>query len=634
MRLEDNFYAYVNQEWLNSCEVPADLPALNTFYELHLQIEKEGLTEANNWLQSPDLVKSDKNLVKFVQLLQLARNESARSTNDLTELNNLLLKFKQYTDWNSIISDFTNYDEMSFPFPLVFSSNPDMKSARKKMLYFGPNSTILPDSTYYAENHPQKEQLLANYRACTLAFLQALNWENPEAEIAQAIKFDESFAKFTKSNEDKSDYVDDYHPLALSDFISKLPSNLQPLAIFFKEQYKITDSTLVSDSEPNFTSSLSEFITDNNFVNFQSWATINIALSASSYLSDELRILAGAYGRMLMGVPEARNFEKYTYSLAHSYFGDAVGLAYAHKHISPQAKASILDMLRKMLAVYEERIQANSWLSEDTKKMAIKKLNSLSLHIAYPDKLSPLYDTLNVKIDPERPSLLATVRGLNKQTKAYVRSHFHEPIDPELWSMTADTVNAYYSPSENCIVFPAAILQAPFYDFNATAASNYGGIGAVMAHEISHAFDNNGSQFDELGNLCNWWQDSDYEAFKIKTDEMIKLFDQYETEAGPCNGKLTVSENIADAGGISCAYTACMQSDADHESDFYLNWAQIWRMKGSDEYCKLLLNIDCHAPNVLRANRQLSNLPSFQIFYQLKADDKMYLPADNQVVIW
>lgn len=634
MQLTDNFYTYVNQDWLNNCTVPADLPALSTFHELHLKIEQEGLEQAKIWLENPLQVKGQRNLENFVKLLQLARNVNSRSVNDLAELDKILQVFAKYTSWSEVIADFSNYDKQSFPFPVVFSSSPDMKQARKKMLYFGPTSTILPDSTYYAAEHPQREQLITNYKACTLAFLKALNWQNAEEELERAIEFDASFAKFTKSNEAKANYVDDYHPMALSEYIANLPDMLKQLANFFKKEYQITDSTLVSDSQPDYTKSLAKFLTENNFSNFQSWAKINIALDASAYLSDELRILAGAYGRSLMGISEARSFEKYTFTLAHSYFGDAFGLAYAHKHISPEAKANVLEMLHNMLDVYRERIQINSWLSAGTKEMAIKKLNNLALHIAYPEKLSPLYDELTVNINVDKPSLLATVNDLNLQSKTYVRAHFNEAIDPELWSMTADTVNAYYSPSENCIVFPAAILQAPFYDLNASSASNYGGIGAVMAHEISHAFDNNGSQFDEQGNLCNWWQESDYAAFQIKTDEMIKLFDQFATEAGPCNGKLTVSENIADAGGIACAYAACMQSDSLHEADFYTNWARIWRMKGSDEYFKLLLSIDCHAPNILRANRQLSNLPSFQSFYKLKEEDKMYLSKEEQVVIW
>lgn len=634
MRLEDNFYNNVNQNWLDTCKVPADLPALSTFHELYLQIEKEGLNQAQIWLEQPDLVKDQPQLLNFSKLLKLARTESKRTCNDLNKLQTLLDSFNKYTNWHDIVADFVNYKNLEFPFPIVYSSSSDMKSARKKMLYFGPNATILPDSSYYAENHPQAKQLLDSYRTCTLNYLKKLNWQAAEADIERTIKFDASFARFTKSNEAKSDYVDDYHPLSLKDYIAKLPAMLQDLGTIIAKQYAISVETKVSDAEPNFTANLAMFMTDDNFVNFKSWAKVNIALSASNYLNDELRILGGAFSRAMMGVKEARSFEKYTFSIAQSYFGDAFGLAYAKKHISPAAKANILDMLKNMINVYKERLQANSWLSASTKEMAIKKLEHLALHIAYPDKLSPLYDELTVNIDANEPSLLATAMDLNRQIRAYKIKHFNEPIDPELWSMTADTVNAYYSPSENCIVFPAAILQPPFYDLNATPASNYGGIGAVMAHEISHAFDNNGSQFDEEGNLCNWWQESDYANFKLKTNEMIQLFDKRETPVGPCNGKLTVSENIADAGGISCAYTACLKDDKAHEADFYVNWARIWRMKGSDEYFKLLLSIDCHAPNLLRANVQLMNLASFQTFYKLNPNDKMYLSKEQQVTIW
>ena len=200
--------------------------------------------------------------------------------------------------------------------------------------------------------------------------------------------------------------------------------------------------------------------------------------------------------------------------------------------------------------------------------------------------------------------------------------------------MPASMVNAYYSPQNNQIVFPAAILQKPYYSLEQTASENYGGIGAVMAHEISHAFDNNGAKFDETGSLANWWTEKDLTAFKEKSKDMIALFDGVETGYGKCNGELTVSENIADSGGLRAALEASKKlPDHDYEL-FFKNWARVWRKKGSLEYNQLLLTIDVHGPAILRANMQLSNLPEFQDYYKLSKEDKMYLAKEKMVSIW
>jgi len=200
--------------------------------------------------------------------------------------------------------------------------------------------------------------------------------------------------------------------------------------------------------------------------------------------------------------------------------------------------------------------------------------------------------------------------------------------------MPAHQVNAYYNPSFNIIVFPAAILQAPFYSLKQTASENYGGIGAVIAHEISHAFDNNGSQFDEFGNLSNWWTDEDLKHFEGLAQEMIEEFDGLETEAGKCNGKLVVSENIADAGGLSCALEAAKGEEKPDIKGFFLNWARIWCMKSSLERQKLLLAIDVHAPNVLRANVQPKNLQDFYDVFDVHEGDGMWLEPEKRIHIW
>lgn len=634
MRLEDDFYTYVNAEWLKNAVIPPDRPATGTFHELDESIEKYLLKLSETWLQKPESVNDNPHLSAYVKLLRLARDEKSRESNEIPALLGLSAELDKYTSFAEICRNYGKYKFTGLPFPLTIDIEADMKRARKKILYFGPAGTILPDSTYYQPGHPQAAQLLDNYKHCTSAYLQALGLSNVEELVELTMKFDASFAIYTKSNEQKADYVDSYHPQTLQTYIDKLPADLQALGTELQNIFHLSADDIVSDSEPEFTASLSKFVNSTDFFAFKAWALVNFLLHNSKYLTDDLRIKGGEYGRMLLGSAEPRNFERYTFDLANSYYSDPVGLYYAHTNFSEQSKMDVLEMLKQMIQVYEQRLSQNTWLSASTKEKAIKKLKALQLHIAYPDKISPLYDKLLPVIDENKPSLLLTCTQLNQTIYQYTIDNFAQEIDPELWSMPADMVNAYYSPSKNCIVFPAAILQKPYYDLESPKAANYGGIGAVMAHEISHAFDNNGCRFDENGNLEDWWQPEDYEAFKKKTQEMIALFDNYPTPAGKCNGKLTVSENIADAGGLACAYTAAIANDKEHEAEFYMSWARVWRSKFTPQFEKILLSLDPHAPCILRANRQLMNLSPFAEYYKLQPDDGMYLAKEKRVSIW
>ena len=348
-------------------------------------------------------------------------------------------------------------------------------------------------------------------------------------------------------------------------------------------------------------------------------------------MDDDTRVLAGTYSRALSGSKEAMKAQKAAFYLATGQFSQVVGLYYAHKYFGAKAKADVHHMVEKMIDVYKNRLASNDWLSDDTHQKAIVKLNTLGINVGYPDKLDPLYTKFVVDEDAD---LVTNDLNFTQISLKEHYGHWGKDVDRSRWEMPAHMVNAYYNPSFNIIVFPAAILQAPFYSLDQSSSENFGGIGAVIAHEISHAFDNNGAQFDEFGNLHNWWTDEDLKHFQGLAQDMIAEFDGLETEAGKVNGKLVVSENIADAGGLSCALEAAKsEPDVDLKA-FFINWARIWRMKSSIERQKLLLSIDVHAPHVLRANVQPKNLADFYTTFGITSDDKMYLAPEKRVNIW
>ena len=384
-------------------------------------------------------------------------------------------------------------------------------------------------------------------------------------------------------------------------------------------------------SEPKYYAALNELVNEQTFESMRSWLFVKTLLGLTGLLSDEIRVLGGTYNRALSGSKEAMNPQKAAFYLATNQYSQVVGLYYAHKYFGAQAKADVHHMVEKMIAVYKKRLEENEWLSDETRKKAIVKLDALGINVGYPDELDPLYSKFIVDDD------LNLVDNVTKFTKIVTKRHFEridEKVDRTRWEMPAHMVNAYYHPSFNIIVFPAAILQAPFYSLEQTSSANYGGIGAVIAHEISHAFDNNGAQFDEHGNLANWWTKEDLAHFQKLAEKMITQFDGLELPAGKVNGKLVVSENIADAGGLSCALEAAKsEPDADLR-EFFINWARIWGMKSTPEREKLLLAIDVHAPHVLRANIQPRNLDDFYQVFDVKPGDGMYLAPDKRIAIW
>ena len=354
----------------------------------------------------------------------------------------------------------------------------------------------------------------------------------------------------------------------------------------------------------------------------------------TAYLSEEFRQVGGIYSRALSGAPEARPQEKAAFYLASGRFDQIIGDYYGKKYFGEQAKRDVEQMVQRMVGIYQDRLSSNTWLSEATREKAIIKLNTLGIHVGYPEKIPAIYTHFKVTTAEEGGTLLSNALHFSHLKRKEDFKKWNQPVERDEWEMSADTVNAYYHPFRNIIVFPAAILQAPFYSLKQSSSENFGGIGAVIAHEISHAFDNNGSLFDEYGNLNNWWTEEDQKHFQALADQMIAEFDGLEIAGGKVNGKLTVSENIADAGGLSCALEAAKKDNNVDLEGFFINWATIWRMKARKEYTQLLLSIDVHAPNKLRANVQVKNLADFYQTFDIQPNDAMYLAPEKRVSIW
>ena len=501
------------------------------------------------------------------------------------------------------------------------------------MLWAEGGSLILPDKTYYEKDNQAGPQLLAVFTQMAEKLLTMIGKSADEAKqiVADAKKFDASMAPFKKNSEEMSDVAKLYNPIDFAEFNKELG------------EFKIADgiTELLGDTpkqvivtEPKFFENFTKIVNEETFPAFRNWLIVNTVGQLAGYLGEEFRQVSGTYHRALSGQKEAMKQQKSAFYLARRTFSQVVGDYYGKKYFGEKAKQDVHDMVVAMTGVYKDRLQNNTWLSKATREKAVVKLSAMDIHVGYPDKMEPVYTRLHTTSVEDGGTLLGNAQAFAKIFTEDQLSKFNKPVDKEKWEMSADTVNAYYSPEGNLICFPAAILQAPFYSLKQSASENYGGIGAVMAHEISHAFDPNGALFDENGSLHNWWTETDMKEFKKRSQAMIEEFDGLPFAGGKVNGKLVVTENVADDGGLSCALEAAKHTENPDLEAFFVNWARVWRSKATKEYEQLLLSIDVHAPAKLRANVQVKNFDEFYQTFNVQQGDGMYLDPEKRVQIW
>lgn len=628
--IRNNYYEAVNKEWIDKAVIPGDQPMLSAFLELHLEIEKTLIDLANKWDEDQEGLNS--HLQEFVKLYQMTKDFETREklgAEPLKPVINQILALESLSDLEAKYKEFT-LDGIDLPFNfMVFT---DFKNSNNQVLYFTAANLFLPDTSYY-EDEETKAQLLGLFTMTTLNVLTLYGLEQEEAHdlLNKALAFDALLVPVTMSSVDRADMLKMYNPFSKKDFAAHTKTfNLIKLA----ESLVGAEVEEVIAMNADFIAKFSEIINEGNFELIKAWMIVSNILSFSSELTEDFRVAGGAFGRALQGIAEAQAKEKAAFYKAYDRLSQAVGLYYGLNYFGPKAKKDVEDMVNTIISVYKDRISKNSWLNEKTKAKAILKLDTMTVHIGYPNELPSYYDEYKAGSYADGANLVSERVKYSRLVQVDNFSKFNKEPNRNLWAMPASMVNAYYQPTNNQIVFPAAILQEPYYSLKQSRSSNYGGIGAVIAHEISHAFDNNGAKFDEFGSLNNWWTDEDLKTFGEKAKEMIALFDGVESGNGPCNGTLTVSENIADSGGIRCALEASKKEKDHNYEEFFINWARVWRQKASREFMQLLLRVDVHSPANLRANMQLKNLIEFQEFYKLTEEDEMYLSKDKMVEIW
>ncbi|MCT7690951.1 MAG: M13 family metallopeptidase, partial [Lactobacillus crispatus] len=373
-----------------------------------------------------------------------------------------------------------------------------------------------------------------------------------------------------------------------------------------------------------------ELLNEGNFAEIKGWMLIKYINSVAKLLSQDFREAAFPFGQAVTGTPQLPSQIKQAYRLANGAFDEVVGIFYGQKYFGAKAKKDVEDMIQRMLKVYEERINANKWLSAETKKKAVIKLKALVLKIGYPDKIEEIFDLLQV--DPKK-SLYENEAAMSTVRTKYMLNKLTKPVDRSVWLMPGNLNNACYDPQRNDLTFPAGILQAPFYDINQSRGANYGGIGATIGHEVSHAFDNSGAKFDEHGNMNNWWTDKDFAEFNKRVGQMVDIFDGLQYGPAKVNGKQVVGENIADLAGLACAVQTGKDDGADLK-DLFENYARSWMQKQRPEAIKTEVQTDVHAPQPTRVNIPVQCQDEFYDAFDVKKTDGMWLNPEDRITIW
>ena len=629
IRIQDDLYMYVNQEALEKLVIPDDKPVAGGFSELADGVEKIMMGEFEAMAKSKSY--PNEYLERACQLYAIARDVEAKAKQGIAPaLKNLAV----LNDVNSV-DDFSRlYKALSLkgiPTPINIGVDTDMKNTKQRLVYIQGASVILPDATYYKpEMAAQKEQILGIWTNVAKAVMAQTDLapEQQEQYVNDALAFDEILGGLVKTSEEWARYVEMYNPMdekAVADMLKPLDFDAVLNDLFGK-----IPSTIVV-TEPRFFGEFGKVLNAENLELYKHWAYVTGLLHSCSYLSEELRDLGGAYHRALTGVAVMQPIDKFAYNLASGMFSEPVGIYYGEKYFGEEAKKDITEIVYQIIDTYKSRIKTNEILGEETKEKAILKLSKMGVKMGYPDKSRAIYEKLVFNAEDSLFDIVLSLKAIKELDSL---AKLDMPTEPENWAMPGHMVNACYDPFVNDITFPAAILQAPFYSLKQTRSENLGGIGAVIGHEISHAFDSNGAMCDENGNINNWWTKEDKKRFNKKINAMNKQFDGIELPWGKVNGKFIVSENMADNGGMAVTLAIMANMENASYEEYFMNWARVWCMKAKPEFLQLLLAVDVHGPAVLRANMQPRNFSEWYETFGVKKSDKMYIAPAKRIIIW
>jgi putative endopeptidase len=634
-----DFNGFVNRKWIDANPIPADKTrwgafdqlresSLNTQHEIAEAAAKSGAAAGSIEQKIGTLYKTGMDEAAIDALgyepikPELAKIDAIGSSKDLVAY----LKDSFSRGQGSVFS---------------FGAEADFKNSSRKIAYAFQGGLGLPTRDYYEK--AEYAELRDAYVAHVAKVLELIGVEAAEAkkQATAVLAFETQLAKASLAPVELRVPENQYHFVSVAE-ANKVTPHFDWNEFFAAQKADVTDG--FSLSQPKFFAEFDKMLTGTPVADWQAYLRYQQADSASQYLSTPFQQEFFAFHKAtLNGQKEDEPRWKRVLGTVNNELGMALGELYVAKAFPPESKARAQELVDNMQAALKARIEKLDWMSDTTKTKALEKWSSFLPKIGYPEKWRD-WSGLTLNGD----SYFADVAAANQFNYDFDIAKIGKPTDRKEWGMTPQTINAYYNPTDNTINFPAAILQPPFFDAKADDAINYGGIGAVIGHEASHGFDDQGSQFDAVGNNTNWWTDDDRKAFEARTSKLVEQFNGYEPLPGKhVNGQLTLGENIADLGGLAIAYDALQvaleknPAEAGQKIDgytedqrFFMNWARVWRGNTREKRLEVLLNADPHSPTMFRAIGAPSNMPAFASAFACKSGDAMVRSGDTQVKIW
>lgn len=639
VRPQDDFYNYVSGTWMKTAKIPSDKPTWGSFNKLADDTDNNSMTILNSLLK--DKFEAGSEGKKIQDLYATYINLEKRNAEGIKPIQDNIKKIdaiKNLTDLQNYLASATKEGDNTFYGWGVYA---DLKNSNMNAVYLGEASLGL-GRDYYQKVDAKNTEAIAEYQKYVSSMLKELGYKNSDEAAKGIVDYEKSIAKTYLTNEQSRDNTLQYNPKTIAE-LSTLVKGVN-LPEYLKKVGVNTDRVIIG--ELGYYKNFDQLVNAKNLPVIKDYLKFHLINGGASYLSENLgNKKFDFYGKYLRGQQEQRALNKRGFELINGSLGEAFGKLYVEKYFPAEAKAQMVELIDYLKKGFVVHINNLTWMSPVTKEKALNKLNKFTVKVAYPDTWKD-YSKLNITSEAQGGNLYKNLQNIADWQYTKDLAKIGKPVDKAEWGMTPQTVNAYYNPVNNEIVFPAAILQPPFFNPKADAAVNFGAIGAVIGHEMSHGFDDSGAQFDADGNLVDWWTPEDKANFEKATKSLAAQYDKYEPVKGTfVNGTFTNGENIADLGGVNIAYDALQMylkdkgnpgkiSGFTQDQRFFLSWATVWRTLSSEKYMINQVKTDPHSPGYFRSFAPLINVDAFYKAFDVKPGDKLYKKPEERIKIW
>ena len=632
----DDFYQYVNGNWLKKNPLPASETRWGSFNVLDDITRERVRTILDETAAMKNVVdgSADQKIRDFyLTAMDTIRIEEMRGS----PLKPIIEKINKIDSKSQLPTLMAELQRMGFSSFFNFYVGQDDKKSDQMIINLYQGGLGLPDRDYYLKDDKESVEIRQKYLTHVKTMFMLMGIPAGGSSIQNLMTLETELAKISRSRVELRDPEKNYNKMGVQEFAAQM-TNFS-INEYFKN-FGVQEKEVII-GQPEFFKRVNEMIEKTSLDDIKFYLTWDVINSRASTLSSEfVKADFEFYHGVLSGAKEMRPRWKRVLGTMNGTMGELIGELYVKKYFTPQAKERVNLMVDNLISAYKERIKSRTWLEDQTKSAALLKLDKVMRKLAYPDRWRD-YSKLSVGKD----SYCDNVNRASEFWFQYNLSKLGKPVDKSEWAMSPQTINAYYNPGFNEIVFPAAIMQPPFFDPMADDAVNYGAMGAVIGHELTHGFDDQGCQYDAEGNLKNWWTEKDKSLFDQRAQKLVDQFNHYmPIDSLTINGKLTLGENIADLGGLTIAYAALQKTLAlkpkvkidgfTPEQRFFINFAQVWRNNIRPEELKKRLKTDPHSPGKFRANGTVRNMPEFYEAFGITKENKMYLPPDQRVEIW